>query len=186
VSTLAGTAGASGTTNATGSSARFSSPSGIAYDNTNDNVYIVDRGNHSIRKMTSSYVVSTLAATSGTAGFADGSTTAAKFQNPEKLVYDARSGSLYVADTNNHAIRKVTTAGVVTIFAGFGYATSIDGAMIDSRINAPKGIAVDTDGNFYIAETGAHKIRKITVNTQGSIGGGGGAGGSGLKEVQFR
>src|SRR5688500_16983903 len=102
VTTLAGTAGSSGTTNGTGAAARFNLPRGVAVD-TAGNVYVADTSNSAIRKITSAGVVTTLAG--GTAGSVDGTGAAARFLSPNGLAVDA-TGNVYVADTANHAIRK--------------------------------------------------------------------------------
>ena len=160
VTTLAGS-GVGGFTDGTGTAARFSNPGGITIDNSG-NVYVADWGNNKVRKITSSGVVSTLAG-SGVAGYADGTGTAAQFNRPVDVAVDA-SGNVYVTDTSNHRIRKVTVTGIVTTIAGTGIQGSIDGTAISARFNAPYGIAVDTSGNIYIADRNNDKIRKISSN----------------------
>jgi len=163
VSTLAGTAGLSGTDNGTGAAARFFLPSGLAAD-TQGNIFVADSGNQLIRTIASGAAVTTLTGhTPGAAiGSADGTMTAARFANPTSLVSDA-AGNIYVADSDNHTIRKITPAGVVTTFAGLaGTSGSTDGA--DARFNTPSGISIDKNANLYVADTGNHTIRKITSN----------------------
>ena len=103
VSTLAGS-GTSGYTDGTGTSAQFNSPTGVAVDGAG-NVYVADQGNHRIRKITTSGVVSTLAGS--TSGYTDGTGTSAKFNNPIGVAVDG-AGNVYVADQGNHRIRKIT------------------------------------------------------------------------------
>jgi sugar lactone lactonase YvrE len=111
VTTLAG-ASTLGSADGTGSNAGFNSPNGLAVDSTG-NIYVADTGNSTIRKVTPANVVTTLAGQAGKAGLLDGTGSNALFNEPEDLTVDA-SGNVYVADTLNGAIRKITPAGVVT------------------------------------------------------------------------
>lgn len=185
VGTLAGTIGQSGSTDASGSSALFAYPDGIAVDG-GGNVVVADRNNHVIRKITASGSVSTLAGAAGIAGSADGPGAAARFNEPTGVAIDG-GGNVYVADAGNSTIRKIATDGSVTTFAGAaGAAGSGDGAGAGARFNAPQGVAVDTVGNVYVADTNNSTIRKITSNgtvstlagAAGQTGSGDGAGGS--------
>jgi sugar lactone lactonase YvrE len=171
VTTIAGS-GVGGFTDGTGTATQFNAPIGITIDNSG-NVYVADWGNHKIRKITSSGVVTTLAG-SGVAGYADGSGTAAQFNRPTGVVVDA-SGNLYVTDSSNHRIRKVNSTGIVTTIAGTGIQGSIDGTAISARFNFPDGISVDTSGNIYIADRNNNKIRKISSNRMVSTIAGSGA-----------
>jgi len=160
VSTLAGTAGASGSTDGTGSAARFNRPSGVVVD-TEGNIYIADSGNSNIRKLTSAGVVITLAG-SGKSGSANGAGAAASFNAPSALAVDG-SGNLIVADTGNNLIRKITPAGVVTTLAGMaGISGNADGSGATARFNAPGGVAVDSSGNILVGDTRNNTIRMIT------------------------
>jgi len=138
----------------------FHDPYGAATD-TSGNIYVADAGNHRIRKITPAGVVTTLAG-SGTAGFADGVGTAAKFNSPRGVAVDA-SGNIYVGDFENHRIRKITPAGVVTTLAGSGVAGFADGSSGAARFNGPVGVAVDANRNVYVAEYYNSRIRKITA-----------------------
>jgi len=161
VTTLAGLAGSSGTNDDTGSAARFNEPNGLAVDG-NANVFVADTGNHTIRKITPAGEVTTLAGLAGSPGTADGTGTVARFFNPNGVAVDD-GGIVYVADTFNHAIRKITSAGEVTTLAGLAgsYGTN-DGTSSTARFFYPDGVAVDSDGNVYVADTNNHTIRKIT------------------------
>ncbi|MEW6203079.1 MAG: fibronectin type III domain-containing protein [bacterium] len=159
VATLAGAVGVAGYQDATGTSAQFNAPNGIAVD-TSGTIYIADTNNHRIRKVTASGVVTTFAG-SGTAGLADGTGTSAQFWSPVRVAVDS-SGNVYVADLNNHSIRKITSVGDVTTFAGSGTNGFADGTGTSAQFTSPWGIAVDSAGNVYVADTGNHRIRKIT------------------------
>lgn len=162
VTTLAGTAGAAGSTDDTGSAARFSDPRGVAVGGSG-NVYVADSGNHVIRKVTSGGAVTTLAGTAGASGSTDGTGAAARFRNPRGVAVDS-SGDLYVVETNNHVIRKVTASGVVTKAAGSFFGFYANGAGNSSGFNAPGGIAVNSSGNLYLADTGNNVIRYVVVS----------------------
>src|SRR5438093_8894811 len=160
VTTLAGLAGEDGSTDGTGSYARFSYLFGIAVDGAG-NVYVTDFSN-TIRKITPAGVVTTLAGTPGVHASADGTGSAAQFWQPWGIAVDS-AGIVYVADQANSTIRKITPAGVVTTIAGAaGMFGSADGSGSAARFNSPGGIAVDSSGNLYVADTLNSTIRKIT------------------------
>lgn len=116
-STFVGYPGLPGYFNATGGAARFNSPRGLALDSSG-NLYVADNGNHSIRMVTAGGVVTTLAGT-GSFGSSNATGTAAEFNSPIGLAFDASSNALYVADSLNRVIRQITLPGaVVTTFAG--------------------------------------------------------------------
>lgn len=173
VTTLAGS-DVAGFADDTGPAARFSNPSGVVANAAGD-VFVADRLNHRIRKITPGGVVTTFAG-SGVPGFANGTGTAAKFEKPTGLAIDA-SGNLYVADEASHRIRMITPAGVVTTFAGTGVAGFAEGgATSTAKFLYPSGVAVDADGNVYVADSGNHRIRKITAGIVSTLAGTGVAG----------
>ena len=161
VTTLAGTAGQFGSADGTGSAARFEFPEGVAVDSAG-NVYVADTINDTIRKITPAGVVTTLADMAGQVGSADGTGSAARFDYPTGVAVDS-AGNVYVADDGNDTIRKITPAGVVTTLAGMaGQVGSADGTGSAARFAYPEGVAVDSAGNVYVADTGNDTIRKIT------------------------
>ena len=157
VTTLAGS-GTSGFANGTGSAAQFYFPGGIAVDSSG-NVYVADKANYRIRKVTPAGVATTLAG-SGVSGFADGTGSAAQL-NPFGVDVDS-SGTVYVADSENHRIRKITPAGVVTTLAGSGVAGFVNGTGSAAQFKNPFNVAVDSSGNVYVADSNNFSIRKIT------------------------
>ena len=162
VTTIAGLAGTPGTANGAGSDAQFNRPYGVALD-TNGNIFVADTYNHIIRKITSAGVVSTFAGSAGVAGTTNGQGVSAQFNLPNGIAVDG-AGNVYVADTGNNTIRKITSGGFVTTLAGLaGAAGSSDKTGGDARFSSPTGIAVDSVGTLYVADTANHTIRKITA-----------------------
>jgi secreted PhoX family phosphatase len=173
-STIAGKAGNSGSADGTNSNALFNSPRGIAVDGAG-NLYVADTFNHTIRRITpagTNWVVSTIAGKAGKNGGADGTNSAARFNQPAGVAVDG-AGNLYVADSLNHAIREITLAGtnwVVSTVAGkTGRSGSTDGPNSCALFNSPRGIATDSAGNLYVADTFNHMIRKVTPHGAGWI-----------------
>ena len=168
VTTLAGSAGSSGSTDGTGTAAKFNSPYGITTDGTN--LYVADTGNHTIRKIViSTGVVTTLTGSSGSSGSTDGTGSAAQFAGPMGITTDGTN--LYVADTNNNTIRKIViVTGAVTTLAGTPPApcptSSCAGVScgIGCGFSSPHGIT--TDGtNLYVSDSGWNRILKIVIST---------------------
>lgn len=169
VSTLAGTAGSNGTADGSGAAARFYQPAGISRDAAG-NLYVGDFLNNTVRKISAAGSVSTLAGLGAILGASDGTGSAAtfNFSQGSAMARDA-SGNLYIADTVNSVIRKVTPAGVVSTLAGTagvngtsGNGTDDDGVGSAARFNHPRGITVAPDGNIYVSDTGSQRIRRIT------------------------
>ncbi len=161
VTTLAGKAGVFGSTDATGAAASFDFPSGVATDSAG-NVYVADRNNSAIRKITPAGVVTTLAGTAGLTGSTDATGAAARFNHPSGIATDS-AGNVYVADQGNSTVRKITLAGVVTTLAGTaGVTGSTDATGAAASFHFPTGIATDGAGNVYVADNLNHTIRKIT------------------------
>ena len=166
VSTIAGGVGLPGFADGLASQARFSQLTGVAVGS-DETIYVADGGNQRIRVVHGQadssgaivWTVSTLAG-SGTAGFADGSGSAARFNNPQGIAVDS-SGVVYVADTANNRIRRIAPDGSVTTLAGDGTAGFQDGTGSAARFNAPQGVAIDNQGNVYVADTGNASVRVI-------------------------
>ncbi len=151
-----------GSVDGTGTAAKFDTPFGIAIDGSG-NLYVTDQGNHRIRKITPSGVVTTLAGSSP--GFADGTGTAAKFSSPNGITVDT-VGNVYVSDSGNKRIRKITPNGVVTTVAGTGTQQITNGGFNQASFYAPNAIAIDAAGNLYVGDTDGSQrlVRKITFN----------------------
>ena len=158
VSTVAGNY-STGFADGQGTAAAFNYPYGIAMD-LGGTLFVTDPYNHNIRKITPEYMVSTLNS-SRIQGFADGPIASALFYYPHGIAADA-SGNLYVADKFNHRIRKISPEGVVTTVAGSTQGF-VEGPALEARFYSPTDIAIDGSGNLYIADTGNHAIRKITI-----------------------
>lgn len=161
VSVFAGVTGVAGSATGVASSARFNSPVGIAADSLG-HLYVADTGNHVVRLITPDGVVHPLAGGAGLKGMANGTGTAARFNEPLGLTVD-RSGNVFVADSKNHNIRKITPAGVVTTFAGgAAVAGSSDGTGTAARFNSPAGIDRDRTGHFYVTDRLNATVRRVT------------------------
>lgn len=181
MTTLAGTTGTSGTTDATGAAARFRGPQGITTDGTN--LFVTDSFNNTIRKVEIATGTVTTLAGSGQSGAEDGTGATASFSNPFGITTDGTD--LFVTDFGNCNIRKVKIAtGVVTTLAGAGSRGAADGAGSSARFFGPRGIT--TDGtNLFVADSTNSTIRKVVIATgvvstlAGSVGNVGSADGTG-------
>jgi hypothetical protein len=166
VTTLAGTASMTGSTDGTGAEARFNSPSTVAVDGVG-NLFVADSLNHTIRKVVlATGAVTTLVGTAGMSGGTDGTGAAARFNLPTGVAVDG-TGNLFVADSGNHTIRKVVvaTSSVITLAGTVGMSGSTDGTGAAARFSSTQGVAVDGAGNLFVADSGNHTIRKIVVAT---------------------
>ena len=188
VTTIAGSAtDPAGSNDGTGSAAHFSTPQSVALDGAG-NILVADKGNNTIRKIAVDGKVTTLAGVLPNPGVINGLGTVARFNNagfypfavptfvansgnyPPSGVASAGgvaidgAGNIYVADTGNSVIRKITANGTVSTLAGIaGVSGALDGAAATATFAIPSGVTVDAAGNVYVADTGNHKIRKISV-----------------------
>lgn len=172
--TTAGT-GLVGYTGDTGpaTAATLSNPSAVAYD-ASGNLYLADANNHVVREISTSGIITTIAGT-GIEGYSGDSAaaTSAQLDTPTGVAVDA-SGNIYIADSHNHRVRKVSS-GTITTFAGTG-APGFSGdtsSAAAAQLWLPSGVAVDASGNVYIADTNNHRIRKVSSGTINTIAGDG-------------
>jgi len=151
-----------GTADGTGTSARFNGILGIARD-ASGTLYVSDAGSHTIRRISRSNVVSTWAGSAAQPGAVDGVGSAARFNYPSGLALSP-TGTLYVSDSYNDAIRAIAPDGTVTTFAGaLGVAGAVDGPLIAARFDHPHAMAIDSTGALYVADT--HGLRLIANGT---------------------
>ena len=159
--TVAGSAGATGSADGAGGAARFNAPTRLEAD-IDGNLYVTDTGNSTIRQVSASGAVTTLAGAAGQCGSVDGNAGNARFCNPQGITLD-RDGNLYVADTANHTIRRIDRANnVITVAGVAGACGSADGRGAQARFCEPQDIKVDDDGYLYVADTANSTIREIS------------------------
>lgn len=166
VTTFAGTFGVAGSADGEGAAARFNQPSGmVAVGNV---LFVCDTGNHTIRRIGATGIVTTLAGTPGVAGATDNTAGPGnvRFSSPRGIASDGAS-TLYVADTGNHVIRRVFLSGATATYAGSGAPAFDDGTGTSASFVSPEGVAY-YNSDVYVADTGNHAIRKITP--AGSVG----------------
>lgn len=160
VSMLAGS-GQRGLRDGPAMTARFDWPTGVAV-NRKGELFVADYDNHTIRKIDRFGWVTTFAG-QGIPGFADGKGKEALFHGPDTIAID-QEDNLYVADADNFRIRKITPDGVVSTVAGSGKRGDKEGPAEEAEFVYPTGVAAAPDGNLYVADRGAHRIKRITPN----------------------
>ena len=159
-SLIAGSKGKKRTNDGDGTSAQFAMPCGLTVDKAG-NIVVAGFKDHAIRTVSLAGQVYTLAG-NRQAGFADGQGEAARFRGPVSVVLGA-NGELLVLDSDNHAIRAVSSAGAVRTLAGNGEEGFVDGQGGAARFNDPLGLALDVDGSLLMADSGNHAIRRVTM-----------------------
>ncbi|MDB6029475.1 MAG: repeat containing protein [Verrucomicrobiales bacterium] len=163
VSTFAGAAGSLNSFDGVGTNANFFQPEGIAVDK-GGNVYVADAWNHTIRKITPLGVVSTLAGLAGSCGSMDGTNSKARFDRPAGIAVDGAT-NLFVTDSLNHTVRKITPSGRVTTIVGLpGVWGNADGTNGSARLFQPQGIVADNVGNLFVSDSGNQTIRKVSAS----------------------
>lgn len=160
VSTVAGT-GEPGFADGPAATAQFNAASGVAVG-PDGALYVADYGNNRIRKITFDQGVATVSTLAGNAapGFADGQGTAARFAAPSDLAVDP-AGVVFVADTDNNCIRRITPDGTVTKIAGSTTEGLADGDALEAQLSTPSDVAVDSRGRVFVADTGNHAVRVL-------------------------
>jgi len=149
-------------------------PRGMAIIGTQ--LYLADSEHHAVRVMDlNTGTITPLAGRWGCPGYADGVADEARFHRPSDLVATS-SGTLLVIDEENHAVREVDAAGVVTTLAGNGSAGTVDGPVAQARFDLPRTIAIDVSGRVYVSELGSHRVRRISAGVVETVAGDGNLG----------
>jgi DNA-binding beta-propeller fold protein YncE len=170
VTLVAGTSGSAGFADGAASTALFSRPTGVAVNSAGTVIFVADYNNHNVRKIdlsqapsSATYVTTLAGSVTGVAGTNDATGSAAQFRNPFGVAVDG-AGNVFVSDQNNQTVRKITAGGVVTTYAGSpnvnGYLNGAQNGV--ALFNTPRGIAVDSSGNVYVADSGNFTVRKIS------------------------
>ena len=162
VTTIAGQAGRPGSADGNGLAAQFKYPTGITIDKKGV-LYITDSANFTVRKISPSGEVTTLAGTAGVDGWLDGEGKLARFSRPMGIAVSAQ-GDVYVTDAFNHCVRKITPNGFVTTLAGRpGKKEYVDGQGSNARFGFIKGLAMDSQGVLFVADSDNSAIRRVTL-----------------------
>jgi trimeric autotransporter adhesin len=167
ISTIAGhgTISGYGGDEGPGTAAYLNFPEMVAVDKTG-NVYVTDASNNRIRKIDTTGIITTIAGI-GTGAYSgdNGPATLAELYYPTGIVVDTSTGTIYIGDANNNAVRKIDTSGIITTFAGtgvMGYSGN-GGLATSAKLNQPQGVTIDTAGTVYISDGGNNVIRKVNT-----------------------
>lgn len=160
VKTWIGRAAIKGKIDGIGAAAQFAAPAGLVTDKAG-NFYVADRENNTIRKITPTGTVSTIAGSAGTSGNGGGMGAQASFSRPLAIAIDT-GGNLFVVDARNYLIRKITPEGLVSTFAGGSHVEGADGYGSSASFGYPYDIIIDSNNNLFVADVGYNTIRKIT------------------------
>jgi streptogramin lyase len=174
VSTVAGVAGLKGHVDGKGAAAKFNHPFGVSCA-ADGSMWVADRNNHCIRRIAADGTVSTVAGVAGSKGHVDGKGAAAKFNHPYG-VSCAADGSIWVADEDNHCIRRIAADGTVSTVSGVaGSSGHVDGKGAVAKFSNPRGVSCAADGSMWVGDMGNHCIRRIdadgTVSTVAGVAG---------------
>jgi hypothetical protein len=162
------------------SNAKLSTPSGVCGD-TIGNIYIMDSGNLQVRKVNTLGIISIVSGRTGTTGCVDGGSGQSNFINPFMCQVD-QNGDVLIVDSGCHCIRRLATATniLTTIIGALGVSGTSEGIGTNAKLNTPRGFFLDSNGNFFIADSGNNRIRKIpagftstSITIAGSANGGG-------------
>ncbi len=160
IATIAGAALETGSANGAATAARFRDPAGVEFD-AQGRLWIADSGNHTIRRLNQDGTVNLIAGAPGAMGSLNGQAPAARFKFPSDLAIRP-DGVIFISDTGNHVIRKISPDGIVSVVAGSaGQSGAADGSLGDARFRNPAGLALGPDGSLYVADAGNHCVRRI-------------------------
>lgn len=164
VRTVAGQAQEPGHADGPAAQSRFNDPAGLAVD-TLGNLWVADSANHCIRRLSANGTVTTVCGQPGEPGADDGATTVARLDTPSGIAWGSE-GALYIADTGNHTVRRFQGGRLTTIAGLAGDPGPTNGPATTARFNAPLGLVVHRTGAIYIADSGNHVIRRISISGQ--------------------
>ncbi|MFM7054966.1 MAG: IPT/TIG domain-containing protein [Bacteroidota bacterium] len=162
VVTLAGT-GSPGHLDGSANTAQFNQPTGVTFNPFTKEVYVADRNNHCIRKVTSNGIVSTVAGIPGIVGFVDGPGLSCRLNEPAAVAFEPNFSNLYIAEVGNHCIRKLSQFQVVSTFAGSAVSGNADGVGASASFNTPYALALDSTLNLMVSDSANHNIRRVRL-----------------------
>ncbi|MBK6641052.1 MAG: IPT/TIG domain-containing protein [Bacteroidetes bacterium] len=165
VTTFCGS-GLAGHSDGTPAVAKFNSPYDVAYDGINNYIYVADKGNHCLRRLSISGYATTAAGIPGSAGYVDGPGTSARLNSPTGVAVEGELASVYIADAGNHCIREHNYLEILSTFAGSTVSGQQDGIGASAKFSAPADIDWDTAGYLYVTDKVNHNIRRISMSKE--------------------